>query len=163
MNRIDLPWGWIGPYGDNELEVVSTIQDPPKVRLAVDADKVESNLGSVSFNLRRPDGIHEEYGEIMGRLTADKREGALYIALRPHGEQACREVLYLDPHTAIFRVKVEAPNLNTGSSLVPPNELVSPSGTYRLSLQDDGNFVIYKMTADRGTPVWARCREGRLA
>jgi hypothetical protein len=29
------PWGYLGTYDDNELEVVGTIQDPPKIRLAV--------------------------------------------------------------------------------------------------------------------------------
>jgi len=106
----DFPWGWIGTYDDNEIEIVSTIPDPPKIRLAVDASKVESNLGGVTFNLRRADGRHEEYGYIMGRLTADKRAGSLYVALRHAGEPQSREVLYIDPTVALFRVPVIAPN-----------------------------------------------------
>ena len=114
MKIADFPWGWIGTYDDNEIEIVSTIPDPPKVRLAVDANKAESNIGGVTFNLRRSDGRHEEYGYVMGRLTADKQQGALYIAMRPRGEQQSREVLYIDPDVAIFRVPVIAPNLTSG-------------------------------------------------
>jgi len=164
MRIADLPWGWLETYDDNEIAIVSTIPDPPKVRLAVEAGMVESNLGAVSFNLRRADGRHEEYGYVMGRLTADKQEGALYIGLRPRGEQSCREVLYLDPSGAHFRVPIVAPGLGiTVPPAAAPNELVSPSGTHRLSLQDDGNFVVYRMESSGGKPVWARCREGRLA
>lgn len=141
MGRIaDFPWGWVGTYDDNELEVVSTRSDPPKVRLAVEAGLVESNLGAVSFNLRRPDGRHEEYGYVMGRLTADKQEGALYVALRPRGEQQSREVLYIDPNQAIFRVPVSAPNLGGGGT---PSILASPNGRVVLAAQSDGNLVLY--------------------
>lgn len=163
MKIADFPWGWIGTKYDNEVEIVSTKPDPPKVRLAVEAGQVESNLGSISFNLRRPDGEHEEYGYVMGRLTADKQAGALYIGLRPQGEPSCREVLYLDSSGAHFRVPIVAPGLGITVPPAPaPNELVSPSGAYRLSLQDDGNFVIYRMTSEGGKAVWARCREGQL-
>lgn len=118
MKIAEFPWGYIGSYDDNEVEIVSTIPDPPKVRLAVQAGKVESNLGSVSFNLRRADGRHEEYGYVMGRLTADRQQGALYIGLRPRGEQQSREVLYIDPDVLISRVPIRAPNL-TGSGGLP--------------------------------------------
>ena len=147
MRIADFPWGWIGSYDDNEVEVVSTIPDPPKVRLAVAAGAVESNLGSVSFNLRRPDGRHEEYGYVMGRLTADKQEGALYIGLRPRGEQSCREFFYIDPHQAIFRVPVVAP----GGVAAARDVLISSDGRFRLIMQSDGNLVVY--AGDR--PLWA--------
>lgn len=138
MTRIaEFPWGWIGSYDDNEIEIVSTIPDPPKVRLAVQAEKVESNLGALSFNLRRADGRHEEYGLVMGRLTADKQEGAIYLALRARGEQAVREVLYLDPHVAIFRVPVQAP---------ASDRLISENGLYELVMQNDRNVVGYDRT-----------------
>lgn len=119
MKIADFPWGWVGTYDDNEIEVVSTRRDPPKVRLAVDEDKIESNLGAVTFNKRRADGRHEEYGYVMGRLTADKQEGALYVALRPRGEQSSREVLYIDPSGAHFKVPVFAPNLTGQGASLP--------------------------------------------
>lgn len=121
MGKIaDLPFGWVGTYDDNEVEIVSTIKDPPKVRLAVDADKVESNLGAVSFNLRRSDGRHEEYGLVMGRLTADRSGGAIYLAVRPSPSQGVREVAYFDSNTIVL----------FGGKLV-------------LVKQGDGNFVLY--------------------
>lgn len=155
------PWGWLGTIGDNEIEVVSTMKDPPKIRMAVVADKVESNLGSFCFNLRRTaepdDDRHDELGYIMGRLTANKRQGALYVALAPKIGQSCREVLYVDPGAAIFRVPVQAPNL--GSVTTPPNELRHPNGIHWLVLQGDGNFVAYRnrVPFDYGTgePYWA--------
>lgn len=111
MGKIaDLPFGWVGTYDDNEIEIVSTIADPPKIRLAIPNDKVESNLGAVSFNLRRSDGRHEEYGYVMGRLTPGKSAGAIYLAVRPDGQQDCREVFYIDGNGANFRVPVSMPN-----------------------------------------------------
>ena len=127
----NFPWGWIGTIADNEIEIVSTISDPPKVRLAVEEALVESNLGSVSFNTRRPDGTHDEHGYIMGRLTADKQAGACYIALRPVGQEACREVLYMDPTQAIFRVPISAPNLSA------PAMFRSDDGRYVYNVQGD--------------------------
>lgn len=111
----DCPWGWIGTFDDNEIEIVSTIPDPPKVRLAVQAGKVESNLGAVSANIRREDGRHEEYGLAMFRLTADRQEGAAYLALRRRGHASVSEMFYIDPGAAIFRVPVVAPNLGRSS------------------------------------------------
>lgn len=101
--------GFVGPTGDNEVEVVSTKPDPPKIRLAVESDKVESNLGSISFNTRRVDGsgTHDEMAYVMGRLTADKKGGAVYIAAAPAKGANCQEVFYIDNGTAIFRVPVQ--------------------------------------------------------
>ena len=134
------PWGWLGTVGDNEIEVVSTKSDPPKVRLAVEADTVESNLGAVSFNLIQPNGTHQEYGYVMGRLTADKQEGALYVAVRPRGQQSSKEVLYVDPNQAIFRVPAVV-------------DLQSLNGLFRLQLQDDGNLVL--LSLQTGQPTWS--------
>lgn len=120
MKLHDLPRGYVGTYDDNEVEIVSTMADPPKLRLAVDAGKVESNLGAVSFNLRRPDGRHEEYGLVMGRLTADKQAGAIYIAVRPSGSQDVQEVAYFDA-----------------------SNIVLFGGRLHLANQGDGNFVLY--------------------
>jgi len=133
MKLHDLPFGWVGTYDDNEVEIVSTKADPPKLRLAIDADKVESNLGAVSFNLRRPDGRHEELALVQGRLTADKQAGAVYIAVRPPGGAGVKEVAYFDSRTAQFRV-----------------------GSWMLSFQEDGNLVVYDVSnAWATTPVWS--------
>ena len=135
----DLPFGYIGSYDDNEVEIVSTMSDPPKIRLAVDADKVESNLGSVSFNLRRSDGRHEEMAYIMGRLTADKQAGALYLATRAPGAEQAEERLYIDHTAAIFRVPVIGAG---GASSI----LQSPNGRLQLAAQNDDNLRVPKVT-----------------
>lgn len=132
-----LPWGYLESYDDNEIAIVSTIPDPPKVRLAVQAERVESNLGAVSFNLRRPDGRHEEYGLVMGRLTPDRQEGAVYVALRPRGQQECREVLYLDPGAAIFRVPVSAPNVGMPAPGLPRRIALRAVANGRLVCAED--------------------------
>lgn len=151
----DFPWGWIGTYDDNEIEVVSTISDPPKVRLAVQQGRQESNLGSFSFNLRREDGRHEEFGYVMGRLAPNKQEGALYVALRPAGQDNCKEVLYIDPKVALFRVPVVAPNLSGGSG--KGDKLVSEDGRFVCVMQSDGNLVLYQ----DGVAIWASDTGGR--
>lgn len=139
MSKIaDFRWGWIGTYDDNEIEIVSTISDPPKVRLAVQAGKVESNLGGVTFNIRRDDGRHEEYGYIMGRLTADKQAGAIYFATRGPGDSQAKERAYLDHTGAYFRVPM------IGSSAVGVTDTMwAPGGLSFTQQQADGNFVTY--------------------
>lgn len=134
-----MPWGYVETFGDNEIAIVSTKADPPKVRLA--STQVESNLGVVSFDIRRADGNLEAYAEITGRLTADKQEGALYIALRPRGEQSCREVLYLDPGVLLSHVPVQAPNVGGNAA---PNEMRHLDGIHWFVMQNDGNLVVYK-------------------
>ena len=138
MRIANFLFGWIGTIFDNEIEIVSTKADPPKIRLAVEADQVESNLGAVSYNLRRPDGNHEEYGLMMGRLTADHQAGAVYVATRPRGQQDVREVFYIDNDIAIFRAPVVA-------------DLTSDNGRFRLIVQNDGNLVLY----EGDQPLWA--------
>ena len=140
--------GWFGAYDDNETEHVSTIPDPCKVRLAVNADQVESNLGAVSFNQRRSDGRHEEYAYMMGRMTADKQAGAVYVAVRPSPNQGTREVLYIDPSVAAFRVPIEASNY-------PPALLRAPGGQTELHMQGDGNLVTYDVRTNPWTPLWS--------
>ncbi len=140
----EFPWGWLGTYDDNEIEIVSTISDPPKVRLAVDSNKIESNLGAVTFNIRRPDGRHEEYGYVMGRLTADRQEGAVYIGVRGRNDSQSREVLYIDPNQAIFRVPVTAPGL--GGGIGGRVALRSHHGYY-ICVEPDGRLVANRTDA----------------
>jgi len=154
----DLPFGYVGTYDDNELEIVSTKSDPPKLRFAVDADKVESNLGAPSFNIRRSDGRHEEYALVMGRLTADKQGGALYVAVRPPGQSAVQEVAYFDSGQAIFHVPVIAPNLGGGAAAT--GRLVSGSGRLVYQLQEDpasgpiGRIIVYDTHFSSDEAAW---------
>lgn len=154
FERQELPFGWIGPYAENEVEIVSTKSDPPKIRLAVETNKVESNLGNISFNLRRPDGIHEEMAYVMGRLTASKQASALYLATRGPNDQQPSERVYIDDTVAFFRVPVIAPNLGTSERVT---QFYSDDGRYCYNVQGDptpeypnGRIVQY----DTSGPKW---------
>lgn len=148
----DLPFGYVGTYDANEIEIVSTIKDPPKIRLVVDADKVESNLGCVSFNTRRPDGEHDEHAYVMGRLTADKQGGALYLGVRAPGSQHVREVLYLDSGQAIFRVPIVAPNLMSGAG--SDGRFYSGDRRFCWNFQTDGSVVLYATHGSTDETTW---------
>ena len=126
--------GWFGTVEDNELELVSTFPDPTKIRFAIDAGKVESNLGALSWNMRRTE-----------------QEGALYFAVRNRSEQSVREVFYLDPSAAIFRVPVYAPNLGGGGGVSDHLQAAANS----LYIQADGNFVIYERVGETQCQRWA--------
>ena len=56
---IELPWGRI-EFGLNEMSIISTVDDPPKIRLAAPG----GCPGAISFNYLRPDGKQEELGMI---------------------------------------------------------------------------------------------------
>lgn len=134
------PNGWLGTYDMNETEAVSTVKDPPKHRLAVQAGQVESNLGGVSFNIRRSDGRHEEYAYLMGRLNGGN--GAAYIATRGPGEGQPRERFYIDHGKAIFRVPIEAPNLGGGTGGGPSsgNFAIRTCHGFYLCVTPDGHL-----------------------
>lgn len=48
--------------------------------------------------------------------------------------------------------------LTNGQSLQPSESLASPNGSFSLSLQTDGNLVLYDQD---GQPVWASGTDGR--
>ena len=72
--RIDSPWGYLefDEDGSNELLIVSTVEDPPKLRLASPAGL---SLGAISFNRLRPDGKQDEMILLQGKQ--DERTRAL--------------------------------------------------------------------------------------
>jgi hypothetical protein len=135
--------GYVRTINDNELTIDSLMRDPPKQRVSIHEDLVESNVGGFSANRLRDDGQHHEDGLLMFRLTSDRRGGAFYIAVRPKGSDHAdvQEVMYGDLEGVHFRVPVFAPNLGGGGGI--SSFLRSPNGRYELELQDDGNFVIY--------------------
>lgn len=146
------PKGWFGTIFDNETEHVSTKPDPCKLRLAVDQDQVESNLGGVSYNIRRRDGNHNEMAYEMGRLTADKKAGAFYIATKGPNDDQPKERMYIDDNQAIFRVPITAPNLG-GNSVGAI--LRAPGGQTELHMQGDGNLVVYDVRALQWVALWS--------
>lgn len=75
--------GFFAAIGDNKLTIVSTMRDPAKLRLAVDQNNVETNLGALTFNTRRSDWseTQDEHAYVMGQLHSPGY-GALYGATR---------------------------------------------------------------------------------
>ena len=140
------PHGRLETYDDNELKHASSIGDPGKYRFSVPEALVESNLGATTFNTERTDGRLDERASVGARLLADG-SAAVFIAVAEARGQPIREILL------VSRNGMAGPAAPQGGGS-PPNELVSPGGTYRLSLQDDKGFVLYFMHADgSGTPV----------
>ena len=60
--HLPLPWGYI-EAGTNEASIVSTVVDPPKIRLASKGP----SWGALSFNWVRPDGRQVETILIQGK------------------------------------------------------------------------------------------------
>lgn len=77
MRIIDMPWGRI-EIDTNEVSIVSTVADPPKLRMAATAGL---SLGAVSFNYLRPDGRQVEMLLIQG-----KQDERVRGTSRPAGE-----------------------------------------------------------------------------
>lgn len=67
-NPIVLPWGRI-EFGNNEVSIISQVDDPPALRLA--SPGPGGSLGKISFNRLRPDGKQEELVLLQGK--ADHR------------------------------------------------------------------------------------------
>jgi hypothetical protein len=135
--------GWWGTINDNEMELNTTMPDPAKIRIAIHENKVESNLGGISFNRSRDDGQHHEDALIQARLTADRKGGAIAFYVRPangNNDEDVREVLYLDRGVAHFHVPISAPNVGGGGV---SSFLRSPNGRFEMEIQDDGNVVVY--------------------
>jgi hypothetical protein len=64
MERKNLPWGWFGPYNQNELAVVSEVEDPPMLWFA---SKHGGSLGSLTFGRQRADGRLEAMILVQGK------------------------------------------------------------------------------------------------
>ncbi|MPZ20118.1 MAG: hypothetical protein GEV06_19705 [Luteitalea sp.] len=60
---IPLAWGYV-EITNNEVSIISTVDDPPKVRMASIAG---GSLGALSFGRLRPDGVQEEMVLIQGK------------------------------------------------------------------------------------------------
>jgi hypothetical protein len=72
LPKWDLPWGWFGPYNNNELAIVSEVEDPPMMWFA---SKHGGSLGSLTFGRQRPDGRLEAMILIQGKQD-ERTKGA---------------------------------------------------------------------------------------
>lgn len=81
MLTLDLSWGRVEIEG-NEVSILSTVEDPPAVRLAALSG---GSLGKWSFNRLRPDGQQEELVLLQGKVderTPDTLSGELTLHIR---------------------------------------------------------------------------------
>jgi len=85
-NRILMPWGYV-EIDNNEVSVISTVADPPKLRMAASEG---GSMGALSFGRLRPDGRQEEMVLIQGkqderyRNNPDNYTGEVTIHVRDH-------------------------------------------------------------------------------
>lgn len=103
---VETDWGWL-EFDGNELSIVSTVEDPPKVRLAALYGR---SLGALSFNRLRPDGRQEEVVLMQGKIDERYPTGLggelLVQARRPGGvgDAAMTNVLLLRSDGVTFYV-----------------------------------------------------------
>lgn len=84
-NRIIMPWGW-AEFTNNELLLVSTVPDPPKVYMGAQGG---GSMGALSFGRLRSDGRLEEMVLLQGKQDeryrgTDRLTGELTIHVRDH-------------------------------------------------------------------------------
>lgn len=141
--RINLDWGYI-QYDKNEVQIVSTIDDPPGIRLG----KLKSagpgrSLGKLSFNVVRDDGTQEEVVLLQGKRRYDDPDnltGELYVGINRGGQGDADMVdVALIHHDGIeCRVPITAPGLNGGSGVIAStSRFYSDHGKYVFNVQDD--------------------------
>lgn len=110
-----VPWGYI-EFGNNEMAIVSTVDDPPALRLGAVVWDARA-LGKLSFNAVRPDGAHEELVLVIAK-SAGGYVGELAVFLRAPrrpgdtDDATMRPVLTLRHDGAEFHVPVR---------MVPPS------------------------------------------
>lgn len=149
---IYLEWGRV-EFGRNEITIVSTVDDPPAVRLAVSR---LGSMGKLSFNYLRPDGVQEEMVLIQGvqderyRGTSDLiAEFGLNVRQPGANDQAMKRVLTIRHDGVQFHVPTNAGGAGHAAS-DRATYFTSPGGKYWGVVQDDGSprFVIYEGTPD---------------
>ncbi len=152
-DRINLEWGYI-EYGPNELSIVSTVEDPPGLRLAT---LNGGSLGKLSFNRMRPDGVQEEIVLLQGKederyrgASPPAQAGEVTLHLRrpfADGDGAMVPIATLRYDGVTFHV----PTTSGGAAV--PEFLRSADGRFRCHMQGDGNLVVYD--EETGQAVWA--------
>lgn len=151
---ISLSWGRI-EFGPNEVTIVSTVDDPPGVRLA----SPTGSLGKVSFNRLRPDGQQEEMVLIQGK--ADERErdnpnslsGEMTVHIRngniQNADDGMIKVMELRHDGVwILGMQTSVPQISGSVS----DYIQSGNGRFRFYVQSDQNLVLYDTTT--WTPIW---------
>lgn len=185
--RLDLPWGYIELH-NNEVSLVSTEDDPPKIRQAC----ASGGLGALSFNKLRADGGQEEVVLLQGKLREDFRaegegnlSGELSLHLRNHhapgneDAQMLRSLIvtsdaweFYAGGKLVLRLDTNGPHTHIPESPHPPagtgthGPRMPHEGDFVTIFQGDGNIVTYATfgSADESTwqPIWSSWY-GRMA
>ena len=152
MSIANLPGGALEAYDDNEINLRSDIKDPGKYRTSVDDGKVESNLGSVSHNTRRPNGELDERVQYGGRLLGDGTP-AFFVALAINKGDPVSE------HLVISRHGLSGPAAPSSVGAAQSGRFVHEGGRFVTTYQGDGHVVTRDThgTADEAQwePVWS--------
>ena len=151
--RIELDWGYV-LFGTNELTIVSTVDDPPKLRLA----SKTGSFGGISFNKLRDTGIQEEHVLIQGGLNEDTSRGG-EIKVHLHNGQSGNDedmvpVFRMTAQGAEFKVPLTAPNLPVQPAMLIRAELTDQEARYKCIMQGDGNLVIYRVDREPWVALW---------
>ena len=141
---VETPLGRI-EFCNNELTVLSTVDDPPKVRMAAPAGTA---TGCVSGNVLRADGVGQDEKVL---LILKEQDGYDVFQQRPGTSDDAGMTRLLTLSLAGVDAKIPLPS-------GPTPRMVSPNGRFILNVQNDGNLVMYDThgNADETTwtPVW---------
>ena len=148
---MNLPHGALEPYDDNEINLRSDIKDPGKYRTSVNESLVESNLGSVSHNTRRPTGKLDERVQYGGRLLGDGTP-AFFVSLGINKGDPVSEQLVVSRHGLSGPAAPRPGRAQSG-------RFYHEGGRFVTTYQDDGQVVTRDThgTADESQwePVWS--------
>jgi hypothetical protein len=169
--EFELPDGYFKPTGQNEVTLVSTVDDPPKFRLGKKiSDLWGRALGCLSFNNVRADGSEDELVLIQGKETetfwnGEKNGGGeLWVGFKePNGgsdDSSMLTGLVANWSGWHFHQPIYAPNLGPGAVAPEFNfNMKHPNGIIWMTMQGDGNLVLYKNKVafdyNTGVPYWS--------
>ena len=144
-------------FDGNELSIVSTIEDPPAVRLAAAGG---GSLGKISFNRLRAGGSQAEKVLVQGKGEGSGEAGVFRVDLqRPNTEDDANMVRMFEASNEVAQfntpriLDMHGNPLGSVGAAPPKDVLRSANGRFSLNMQNDGNLVIYDTVA--GTVLWA--------
>jgi hypothetical protein len=169
MADFNMPDGYFKSTGQNEVTLVSVVDDPPKFRLGKLINELWGRaLGCLSFNNVRADGSEDELVLVQAKETEVYNNGPkngggeIWIGFKePNSgstDDAMKTGLVANTSGWHFHQPVYAPNL-TGEYGEFNFMMKHPNGIVWLTIQGDGNFVAYKNRVPfdytTGVPYWS--------
>lgn len=158
QGRYAIPWGYLD-VGTNEISIVSTVKDPPKVRLGADAG---GSLGCFSFNRGTHEvvllqgKIDERYRSVADEGTSPRPTelvGELRVDLLRPRRPGDTDDSQMVPVLTLRHdgVTCHVPGL-VAQAEPRVGAMWSEDGLFVTQQQSDGNFVSYELARpfDRG-------------